>query len=75
MEPRGATLRYAPILIGPNPIEMPFSKLTACLPRVVEPAVPHLYRRTGPFARSLAPRGPATISGTQAVRKSVGICF
>jgi len=54
IEARGATLRYLP-QYSPNlnPIEMPFSKLKACLRRVAERTVPRLYRRIGSFARSL----------------------
>ena len=49
--PRSAILpQYSPDL---NPIEMPFSKLKACLRRVAERTVPRLYRRIGSFARSL----------------------
>jgi transposase len=54
IEARGATLRYLPQYSPDlNPIEMPFSKLKACLRRVAERTVPRLYRRIGSFARSL----------------------
>jgi len=54
IETRGATLRYLPQYSPDlNPIEMPFSKLKACLRRVAERTVPRLYRRIGSFARSL----------------------
>ena len=54
IEARGARLRYLPQYSPDlNPIEMPFSKLKACLRRVAERTVPRLYRRIGSFARSL----------------------
>jgi transposase len=54
IEARGAILRYLPQYSPDlNPIEMPFSKLKACLRRVAERTVPRLYRRIGSFARSL----------------------
>jgi hypothetical protein len=40
----GASTLSSPMLIGPNAIEMPFSKPTACLRRVAEPTVRRLYR-------------------------------
>jgi transposase len=57
IEARGATLRYLPQYSPDlNPIEMPFSKLKACLRRVAARTVPRLYRGMGSFARSLTAR-------------------
>jgi transposase len=57
IEARGATLRYLPQYSPDlNPIEMPFSKLKACLRKAGERTIPGLRRRIGAFARRVSSR-------------------
>lgn len=57
IEARGATLRYLPKYSPDlNPIEMPFSKLKACLRKAAERTIPRLRRKIGSFARNLTAR-------------------
>jgi transposase len=60
IEARGATLRYLPKYSPDlNPIEMPFSKLKAHLPKAGERTIPRLRRRISSFARNLTAREAA----------------
>src|SRR5437660_11702912 len=57
IEARGATLRYLPQYSRDlNPIEMPFSKLKACLRKAAERTIPRLRRRIARFACTRAAR-------------------
>ena len=57
IEACGAALRYLPQYSPDlNPIEMPFSKLKACLRKAAERTIPRLRRRIGTFARNLTAR-------------------
>src|SRR5262249_51173191 len=54
IEARGATLRYLPQYSPDlNPIEMPFSKQKASLPKAAERTIPRLRRRIARFACTL----------------------
>jgi transposase len=68
IEARGATLRYLPQYWPDlNPIEMPFSKLTAFLRKAAERTIPRLAAK---LARSLVtspPEKPPATSGMQAM--------
>ena len=59
----------APILTHLIPIEMPFSKPKACLSRVAERTVSVCTAGSARSLEALPPKRPATIPGTQAVRK------
>ena len=57
IEAAGAMLQYLPQYSPDlNPIEMPFSKLKACLRKAAERTIPRLRRRIGSFPRHLTAR-------------------